>query len=413
MRPLKIDEVTRAILLAPDAVVLTSRDPDRQRNRPSAMITRCLADIEAKPVGWLWPGRIARGKVSIVAGNPGLGKSQVTASLAAVVTTGGIWPVDRCACETGSVLFLNAEDDAADTLKPRLVAAGADTRRVHVIDAVISSYTGNGEQGRRSFSLESDLEALSQELRNRADVALVVIDPITAYLGSTDSHKNADIRALLAPLGDLAARHEVAIVGVSHLNKGSNTQALMRVSGSLAFVAAARAAWLVAEDPHDKARRLFLPMKNNLGPDASGLSFRIEGTTISSEVGDLATSRVTWDAEPATESANDVLAQAGSPAETSALEDAGDWLQGALENGPRPSRELRREAEEAGLSWATVRRAKQRVKVQCTKSAMNGPWVWSLPKMLNGDEDAQEGNVSTFGKLEHLLRLEPEVIDLA
>jgi RecA-family ATPase len=109
---------------------------------------------------------------------------------------------------------------------------------------------------------------------------LIVIDPITAYLAGIDSHINADVRAVLAPLGQLAARHSVAVVCVSHLNKGGaasggSGDALLRVSGSLAFVAAPRAAFIVARDPENRARRLFLPAKNNLGRDGTGLAFSV------------------------------------------------------------------------------------------------------------------------------------------
>jgi RecA-family ATPase len=87
---------------------------------PGSVKTRCLSDIQAKPVDWLWPYRIARGKLTIIAGDPGLGKSQITASIASIVTTAGLWPVDRQKPDQGAVLFLNAEDDAAETLRPRL-----------------------------------------------------------------------------------------------------------------------------------------------------------------------------------------------------------------------------------------------------------------------------------------------------
>lgn len=315
-------------------------------------------------------------------------------------------------CEAKSAPFLSAEDDAADTLKPRLLAATADVSRVHVLDAVVSGYTGNGRRGHRAFSLESDIDALSAELNRQTDVALVVIDPITAYLGGVDSHKNAEVRALLTPLADLASRHEVAIVGVTHMNKGGNPQALMRMTGSVAFGAAARAAWLVAADAEDSSRRLFLPMKNNLGPDESGLSFHIEPARVSGLSEPIPTSRVVWDSEPATERANDVLSQIAAGDERSALGEAAAWLESQLGDGPMSARELKRDAGDAGFSWPTIRRAKERLKVESAKSGMNGPWLWSLPKVLKISEDAQEKNVSTFGKVEHLRGPEGEVIEL-
>ena len=214
-----------------------------------SLTTRCLLDIEAKPVCWLWPGRIARGKLTIIAGEPGLGKSQITASIAAVVTRGGRWPVEGQQCEPGHVLFLSAEDDPADTLRSRLEAAGADLNRVHIVDGVTAGYTGDGSRTNRTFSLQADVQALGLKLAELGDVAVVVIDPITAYMGDTDSHKNADVRGLLAPLSELAARYDTAIIAISHLTKAVGAKALMRVTGSLAFVAAARAAYLVTNDP--------------------------------------------------------------------------------------------------------------------------------------------------------------------
>src|SRR5262249_23252016 len=136
-------------------------NPHRAFAEAGKLITRRVSDIEAKPVRWLWPGRIARGKVTIIAGNPGVGKSQLTPSIAAIVTTGGRWPVDRNPCPPGDVVFLSAEDDPADTLRPRLEAAGADPHRIHVIDPIVLGYTGDGRQQNRAFSLQRDLEALS------------------------------------------------------------------------------------------------------------------------------------------------------------------------------------------------------------------------------------------------------------
>jgi len=136
---------------------------------------RRVSDIQAKPIRWLWPGRIARGKVTMLAGHPGLGKSQVTASMAVVVTTGGIWPVDRSQCERGSVIILSAEDDPADTIRPRLEAAGADLGRCYIVDAV-RERNKDGTPVTRSFNLAVDIERLGGLARQLGDVALIVID---------------------------------------------------------------------------------------------------------------------------------------------------------------------------------------------------------------------------------------------
>ncbi len=382
---------------------LADEEPRHQEARAEAgsLVTRRLSDINAKPVFWLWPGRIARGKVSIIAGNPGLGKSQITASIAAIVTTGGRWPVDSSQCIPGDVVFLSAEDDPADTLRPRLEAAGANLHRVHVMDAVIVGYTGEGQQQNRAFSLQRDLEGLSVKLAELGNVAAVVIDPITAYLGDVDSHRNAEVRALLAPLSELAAQHGAAIIGVSHLNKSAGTEALMRVTGSLAFVAAARAAYLVAQDTGNPARRFFLPMKNNVGPDSAGLAFRIDAATVQSGAGPLETSLVVWDPEPVTTTADEVM-RTQVPENGSALQEAEEWLLETLTE-PTPAPEVSRMAADAGISRKTLRRAAESLKIIKAKIGMKAGWVWSLPpKMPKVPEDAQQDCMGTFEKIGHL-----------
>jgi putative DNA primase/helicase len=368
-----------------------------------SLTTRCLSDIAAKPVCWLWPGRVARGKLTIIAGEPGLGKSQIAASIAEVVTTGGHWPVDRQVCKPGHVLFFSAEDDPADTLRPRLEAAGANLSRVHIVDGVFVGYAGDGRRTDRTFSLQADVQALGLKLAELGSVMAVVIDPITAYLGDTDSHKNADVRALLAPLSELAARHDTAIIAVSHLTKAVGAKALMRVTGSLAFVAAARAAYLVTADPNDRTRRLFLPMKNNLGPDATGLAFRIEGATLSSPAGPLETSRVLWDSEPVPMTADEAMQADSASKSASALEGAREWLRETLANGPVAATDVLDRAKAEGISEKTLRRASKDLKVQKVKEAMEGGWEWSLPpKMAKSAEDARASSVATFEETGHL-----------
>jgi hypothetical protein len=355
-------------------------EPIPPEREPLPMLTRCLADVRPEPVRWLWPGRIACGKVTMLAGNPGLGKSQITASLAATVTTGGLWPVDRTRAERGAAVFLNAEDDAGDTLVPRLTAAGADLTLCHVIDAVnIADREGLPRQ--RGFALSRDVSALTETLASFGNVKLLVIDPVSAYLGAVDSHRNAEVRALLAPLSDMAARLGVAVVCVSHLNKGGGTDALARVTGSLAFVAAARAAWIVARDPQDPERRLFLPAKNNIGPDASGLAFGIEPVTLDDGI---ETSRLAWHTEPVSVTASEALAADGGQdrrSEAPQSAEAEAWLAEALAVGPVATETLRQRARADGIAWRTVERAKTALDVRARRHGFgeSGRWAWELP----------------------------------
>lgn len=381
------------------------RDHNAAAGDPAGTIVyRRASDIRAKPIRWLWQGRIARGKVSMLAGNPGLGKSQVTVSMAAVVSTGGTWPVDRTRCGLGNVIFLSAEDDPADTIRPRLEASGADLSRVFILDAVIESYQADGDKVVRAFNLAKDMERLSVLLAEIGDVALIVIDPITAYLGETDSHKNAEIRALLSPLSDLAAKHGTAVVCVSHLNKSGGGEALMRVTGSMAFVAAARAAFIVAKDQENEIRRLFLPLKNNIGNDQTGLAFALQSAQVKSAAGLIETSRVIWEPEAVTLTADEVMAPQADPEERSATDEAQDWLRTLLDSGPAKASEVQKEARQAGISDKALRRARERLGVKPYKREFSGGWWWGI----NGCEDAQDAQdaqspkVGTFEVEGHL-----------
>ena len=356
-----------------------------------------VSDIQAKPIRWLWQGRIARGKVSILAGNPGLGKSQITASLAAIVSIGGIWPVDKTRCERGNVVILSAEDDPADTIRPRLEAAEADLSRVNILDGIVRHSDGS-----RALSLKSDMDKLGATLTEIGNVALVVIDPITAYLGDADSHKNAEIRGLLTPLADLAAKHETAVVCVSHLNKSGGSDAMMRVTGSLAFVAAARAAFLVAKDKENEARRLFLPMKNNIGNDRTGLAFSVQSAQVDSAAGLIDTSRVMWEAEPVTVTADEAMREHAEGGQT-AIDEAAEWLNELLteEGGKIDRRDALKSAEAMGFKARTVQRARKKMALIVEQSGFGKDKrsVWKLPESPNRANNAQSCQTYTVGTI--------------
>jgi hypothetical protein len=361
--------------LATDEVRRIARSVARYAPETRARVSmRRVADIEPRPIDWLWPDRIARGKVTILAGHPGLGKSQLALSIAAIVSRGDRWPASSTPAERGVVVILSAEDAADDTIRPRLEAAGGDLSRIHVIDAVRT------DKGDVPFDLGRDLSALDASLDELSDVALLVIDPITAYLGTTDSHKNAEVRALLAPLSKLAEKRNIAILCVTHLNKGAAGQsgALMRVMGSLAFVAASRAAYVVVRDPEDHGRRLFLPAKNNLGTDETGFAFRIEPRKVRD---DIATSRVAWESQGIEASVDEMLDAPTTPKRRDA---AIEFLRELLRDKPLPTEQIRAEAEAAGFVWKTVTRAKARLGVQALKHrGRRGGWSWMLPNSAN------------------------------
>jgi len=359
--------------------------------------TVCVADVDPKPINWLWPDKIARGKLTLISGDPGLGKSLITVALASAVSNGARWPVGGGNAPHGSVVLLSDEDAIADTIRPRLDAAGSNCSKVHALQ-MVQETTEDGEVLIRSFNLAIDIERLAAVVEDLGDVALIQIDPISAYLGGTDSHKNADVRALLSPLSDLAERLNVAIVVVTHLNKGSGA-AMYRSVGSIAFTAAARTAWAVTKDKDEPARRLMLPVKNNLGNDESGMAYRIETASNDAPV-------VMWEPNPVHIDINEALSTE-SDDYRSEREDAADWLEIELRGQPIPANQLQKMAGAAGHSWRTVKRAKKDLGVVSRKCTFEGGWLWYHPddlpvKCEEGHEEAQEGqsqNVDPFGNV--------------
>lgn len=345
--------------------------------KPEIVLTR-LADITPQPISWLWPGRIALGKLTLITGDPGLGKSLLTATMAATVSKGYVWPLESVAAPIGDVILLSAEDDPADTIRPRLDAAEADCSRVHILQAVRAVDT-DGKPAERMFSLKRDIAVLEALLPTLPDCRVLFIDPISAYLEGADSHNNTDVRGLLAPLAKLAADHGVAIVMVQHLNKNSGGSAMYRSMGSVAFVAASRAAYIVTKDQNDPERRLVMPIKNNLAKDSTGLAYSVRTADNEAPV-------IAWETEPVTMTADEAL----TPSDTDEDKSETDWAVGFLENelagGSKTAKEINTEAKAAGIKEKALRRARTRLGVIPKKSGFNTGWIWTLP----GHEDAQE-----------------------
>lgn len=329
-----------------------------------------VADVEAQSIEWVWPGRLARRKLTLIAGDPGLGKSQITADIAARVSIGNQWP-DGGTAPSGSSIILSAEDSVADTLRPRLEVAGADLRRLHALRAVV------GEAGqRRTFSLQADLALLGQKVKEVGDVALVVADPITSYMGKIDSHRTTDVRAVLEPLAEFAETHNVALLAITHPPKATQAKAMHAITGSLAFVAAARLVFIAVEES-DTDRRLLLPVKSNIGALVPGLGFSLVQATTA---GGIVASHVVWDHMPVTITANQALhAAAESNKGDQPLREAEEYLRDALVAGPVPAKQVEKEATDLGIAKRTLKRARQRLGVEAHKDGYQGTWMLALP----------------------------------
>jgi putative DNA primase/helicase len=340
----------------------------------SRLVYTRISDVAPEAVKWLWPGRIPLGELTMIVGDPGLGKSQICASLASVVTNGGLWPVDRNQAEQGSVLILSAEDNVRHTIRPRLDAAGADVTRCHTLQAVKRTDDRGGEFI-SSFNLAEDLAKLAVLMDELRDVRLVVIDPVSAYLGETDSHKNAEVRGMLAPLTTLAGSQNAAIILVSHLTKSQSTNALMRVQGSIAFAALCRAVWGVAADKDNRQRRLFMPLKNNLGQDKTGLAYEIEGFALPTDP-PIPTSRVMWEGQLVETTTEEVFGAPLTHEERAEMGDAKEFLREALSEGRVKASEVQRAAKSAGHSLTTLQRAKKSLGIVSEREGFGKDAIW-------------------------------------
>jgi len=325
----------------------------------------CLDTVETEPVHWLWFNRLPLGKLSVLAGDPNLGKSFVSLSMASYISAGMSWPdTPHETNPSGKVMLLSAEDGNADTIKPRLEAMSADCQNIVAFDNVLD--------------IGNDIAKIERAIKMTEGVRLFVIDPVSAFIGTKrDGHSNTEIRAILSPLAKLAEKYRVAILCVTHLNKGGPAEPIYRVMGSLAWAAAARTVWTIVKEKNPLAdplckveRRLLLPVKNNLACDSrTGMAFSIMD------------GRVVWEPAPIQTTAAEYFTQhnPGKPGpKPTAREEAERWILDTLSDGPMWASDLEEKAEQDGISWITVKRAKREAGVISEQHRANNKsrWFW-------------------------------------
>ncbi len=340
-----------------------------------------LADVEPRAVDWIWRPRLPRGKLVDISGDPDLGKSTMGLDLVARVTRGGVMPDGTQVC-VANVLLLSAEDDAADTIVPRLQAAGADLRRVSIPRCVVT-----GEEPPRAPQFPDDAKWLEQLIRER-HVALVILDPLEAFLSeSVKTHTNHLVRRALAPLAGVAERTGACIVLGRHLTKQSGGRALYRAQGSIGIIAAARVGLLVAPDREDEARRVLAIVKCNLIGEAEkvSLAFRlVPDVVLASDGREIDVPTVRWEGE--TDLRADDLLAVPTPPETDGQRQAGDFLRETLARATTPQAgvpagELKAAAGREGINAKTLERAKARLGVRHTRpQGFQGAWLWYWPE---------------------------------
>ncbi len=335
-----------------------------------------LAHIKSERVRWLWPGRIALGRLTLLVGRPGEGKSFVTMDLAARLSRGVAWP-DDAPNERGDVVLVAGEDDPSDTIRPRLDAAGADVERIIMLEGR-KSVGRDGASVVEPFTL-ADLPTLRATLEKRPETKLVIIDPIGEFLGGkVDSHRDNEVRAVLGPLARMAREFGCAVVLVAHTRKGDSSHPDDMVLGSRAFTGIARVVLHLMADADNPHRRLLLPGKSNLAKASTGLAFTVEGEP----------ARVVWEPDPVPISAMDAMAAAADAVgKRGRAADAIEFLQDILADGAMPSKQVVEAAKQAGHSRRTIERVLEAAGVVSRKSGMDGGWIWYLREDRQSSED--------------------------
>ncbi|MCW5935035.1 MAG: AAA family ATPase [Fimbriimonadia bacterium] len=355
--------------------------------------TICLKDVKPEPIQWLWMPYIPIGKITLLVGDPGVGKSFLSLKLAASVSR-GIGEFGLKLSKPGTVLLWSAEDGASDTIRPRLDAMGANIGRIHLQQNLLSftpsELRGTGDYERGLEQLEYDLEKLNP--------TLCIIDPYAAFIhAKLNSNAAPHMRAISKRLSELAERHDCAILIIAHLNKNQSSNALYRVSGSLDIPAAARSMLLVAEHPNEQGKVILTHAKSNNEKKGQSLAYTVHNGHFE-WIGavDLNT--------------RDLFGKE----EGTSMSEAIEFLESILADGGRPSKEILIEAKKLGISKSTLERAKRRLKIESQKGGMKGTWLWGLPlsdddetekgssKILKIPEDTQIQNVTIFDESEYL-----------
>jgi len=326
---------------------------------------------------WLWPDKIPADKITLFVGKPGGGKSMASTDVMARVTTGQDWPDGtQNTCGPRGILLLAAEDDVSSVIMPRLIAAGANMEKVEVVKSVIRMRQGeDGEvkQARGMFTLSEDLGKLRKALIDHPDVALVVVDPLTAYWGDIDQNKDKEVRPLLGMLDQVCEQTKTTFLAVCHLNKRSDAGALERVLGASSVAGLARALWGFYKDPDKEHRGEYFMshIKVNSGKRTEGLKYRIAEEPIEIEGSPEYIPRTEW-LGVSELTADDVADLAKAKAKEhengeeggSKLDDAKRFVQEQLANGARLMREVHTARERTDISKMTFQRAYRALEVR-------------------------------------------------
>ncbi len=336
------------------------------RDREGGALATVLADaVEPRSLEWLWYNRLVSEGLNLVFGEPSAGKGYFCVDLAARITRGAGFPDGVNGGSPGNVLILSAEETRASVIIPRLIKAGADLGRVELADSVVDPHT----KTQPFFSLAHHQQQLRATIE-RLYPTLVILDPIENFMAGINTNSAAEVRQALSPLTKLTEEFSFSVVFIQHPNKRVDvTQPLYRAPGSTAFTAAARTAWLVARDPNNEERRLFLCVKGNYIKQATNLAFSIESEPHEDH------GQVCWEKDAVTLGASDLFDTDDEPR---AIVAAVEFIQEVLSQGSLSSVEFQEQAEKRGIKQRTLARARRQLGVKSKRS--KGKWEVRLPR---------------------------------
>ena len=310
------------------------------------------ADIRIESIEWLWEGKIPLGQISMLVSDPGVGKSTLSLLWAAHVSQGRPWP-DGADCPIGTTWLITTEDHPNAIIKPRLVAAGAELEKVMCFKGL--------EKG-VPFDLKTrGIDTFEQMWQRDKDLKMIVMDPVASYMGDIDSHNNSDVRAVLDPIADWAAKRGVAILMIHHLNKNENYSPIHRAMGSTAFVAIARMVWSIKKDAADPDLRIMSLVKGNIAETSSKMGFRMESVIVPGFENEcpIETSKINWDKKIFKEMKDkETLSSEIIDSLQYTQKRAARWLVEILKGGELCNSAVWRLGRIAGFTKPTIRRAK-------------------------------------------------------
>lgn len=375
---------TGLIEVNPVEVLPETGQVKQPRAKPEWSVETVTADtIQPKRIEWLWQDRIPSARLTLFYGLPGEGKSTVTIDVVARATTGRPFADRDNPKPPIDVLMMLAEDEASDTTVPRLMAAQADLSRVHFVqDAVLQQKDTRKE---RQLALDTDIALVERKLLDNPNIQLLVLDPISAYLGKVNRNKDSEVRPLLQRLKALALKTGVAVIAVSHFNKNSEQASIHRISGAGAWGEVPRALWAFIPAPegdNGSDDHLMLSAKMNIAAkqQQQGLKYTFESTPLNIEGQETFVPRIKWLGAAENVSLDKVLQDKGQS--TGKTDKAIAWLESFLSDGPKMSNDIKAACQEAGFKWRLIYSLKEKdlVNVRAYKVENPGPWWWELQR---------------------------------